>query len=957
MGLHVPPAVPTARLNAAALTDSNSLIICLSSDSVPSFRTLVDSGSTNCFMDSAFASRHNLRRLPLKQRLQLRLFDGSTRGLITDYVSLPVRFPTGTTLVIDFLLTTLDPSCSAVLGHTWLAKYNPGIDWSQGLIHFHNRSVPTAVPLSDDTQSQGSAHDFIPGFSHPDSDPTLPTDTSDDPDARLRAAAASVSVRLINAAAFNLVSRLRGSVVSAIYFRDPTVAARSASYNPASESGDNIPSVYHDFLDVFSKAASNRLPEHRSFDLKIDFEGDKLPNGPIYSLSEAETLALREYIQENLAKGHIRPSSSPGGAPILFVKKPDGSLRLCVDYRSLNKITRKDRYPLPLISGQLDRLHNAKIYSKLDLRNGYSNVRIADGEEWKTAFRTRYGTFEYLTVPLGLTNAPAVFQRFMNDIFSDLLDVYVVIYLDDILIYSDNPEQHSAHVREVLSRLRKHDLYCKPEKCEFHATKIEFLGYVVSPDGIFMDPGKVKTIQDWPEPKNLRQLQSFLGFANFYRRFIYSYSNIALPLTKLTRKDSPYVFDDSCRKAFSALKDAFCVAPVLHHFDPTLPIVVETDASDYAVAAILSVFLPDETIRPIAFHSRKLTPAELNYDTHDKELLAIFEAFTIWRHYLEGPTHRIDVVTDHKNLEYFSTTKMLTRRQARWSEYLSAFNMLIRFRPGRLGAKPDALTRRDDVYPKRGDSDYASINPQLCRPVFGSDQLATSLRATYAEEIFLRASITMDRETLLTDIRHATESSSDAQDRINKISDATTPSKWSISDDGLLLYAGRIFVPDDSDLRLRVIREHHDYPLAGHPGQNKTLKLISREFYWPDLRTFVQQYCTSCISCSRNKTRRHKPYGTLQPLPIPTRPWDSISMDFIEQLPDSNGFTAILVIVERLSKQGIFIPTTDKITSAELAILFLQHVFSKHSARYSRCTFGASFATIQATTCRFKPTS
>ena len=296
----------------------------------------------------------------------------------------------------------------------------------------------------------------------------------------------------------------------------------------------------------------------------------------------------------------------------------------------------------------------------MDLRSGYSNVRIVEGDELKTAFQTRYGTFEYLVVPLGLTNAPAAFQRFMNHIFADLLDVYVVVYLDDILIYSNSLEDHRKHVREVLRRLRVNDLFCKPEKCEFHTDKIEFLGYVVSPDGIFMDPAKVQTIQNWPEPKSVRQLQSFLGFANFYRRFIYGYSEIALPLTRLTKKTILFHFDDKCKEAFKFLKDAFCSAPVLHHFDPSLPIIVETDASDYAVAAISSVSLPDTTIQPVAFHSRKLTPTELNYDTHDKELLAIFEAFKIWRHYLEGSTHQINVVTNHKNLEYFSTTKLLT---------------------------------------------------------------------------------------------------------------------------------------------------------------------------------------------------------------------------------------------------------------------------------------------------------
>ena len=324
---------------------------------------------------------------------------------------------------------------------------------------------------------------------------------------------------------------------------------------------------------------------------------------------------------------------------------------------------------------------------------------------------------------------------------------------------------------------------------------------------------------------------------------------------------------------------------------------------------------------------------ELNYDTHDKELLAIFEAFQMWRHYLEGSHHKIDVVTDHRNLEYFSTTKVLSRQQARWSEFLSAFNMLIRFRPGKLGEKPDALTRRSDVYPKRGDRDYARVNPQNCRPVFTNNQLTSSLRATYLEEIVLRAASLMDYESLRSDIVKATESDTFAREIIqtlNSKSEQSEPSRWSYSNSGLLMHDKQIYVPESSDLRLRILQNKHDHPTAGHPGQNKTAELVSREFYWPGYRKFVQHYCKSCVECGRNKARRHKPYGKLKPLPIPERPWDSISMDFIEQLPKSDEYTAILVIVDRLTKQAIFIPTTDQVTSEDVAKFFLLHVFSKH---------------------------
>jgi len=315
-------------------------------------------------------------------------------------------------------------------------------------------------------------------------------------------------------------------------------------------------------------------------------------------------------------------------------------------------------------------------------------------------------------MPFGLTNAPAAFQRFVNLVFADMLDVCVIVYLNNILVYSDNMEDHTEHVQEVLRRLHQHKLYAKPEKCEFHSDSVEYLRYFLSPDGLTMSQDKVKTIWDWPEPCKVKDIQSFLGFANFYYRFIFNYSDIVVPLTQLTWKDAPWDFSDICRRSFNQLKEAFTTAPILTHFQPGTQLTVKTDTLDYAIRSILSITGSDDEIRPIAFYSRTLTMPELNYDTHDKELLTIFEAFKSWHHYLEGPAFPIDVVTDHKNLEYFSTSKVLTCRQARWSEYLSSFNLIIRFRPGKLGAKPDALTRCWDIYPKEGDRGFARVNPQ-----------------------------------------------------------------------------------------------------------------------------------------------------------------------------------------------------------------------------------------------------
>lgn len=302
-----------------------------------------------------------------------------------------------------------------------------------------------------------------------------------------------------------------------------------------------------------------------------------------------------------------------------------------------------------------------KVFTKIDLHTGYNNVRISPGHEWKTVFRTQYGSFEYLVMPFGMTNSPATFQHFMNDIFHDMANIFVIVYLDNILVFSDNEGEHCNHICRILQRLREHNLHAKLEKCTFHTDTIEYLGFIVSPEGLSMDSAKTKVISDWPRPRTVKDVQSFLGFADFYRQFIANYSDIVTPLNRLTRKDTPFDWNTDCQQAFDGLKKAFTMAPVLTHFDPANPIVVKTDGSDYAVAAILLQVTPkDGNLHPVAFHSRTMNPAKLNYEIYDKELLAIHKAFKHWRSYLEGANHVILVVSDHKNLEYFTTTKVLT---------------------------------------------------------------------------------------------------------------------------------------------------------------------------------------------------------------------------------------------------------------------------------------------------------
>ena len=480
---------------------------------------------------------------------------------------------------------------------------------------------------------------------------------------------------------------------------------------------DGLPADLAEFADVFSEKGLDTLPDHGPYDCPIDIvEGGQIPHKRLYKLTLAEQKILREYLDENLAKGTIRHSKSPAGAPIMFVKKKDGTLRPVVDYRGLNAVTIKNRHALPLIPVLLDNLAGARLYSKVDLRNAYNHIRIRAGDEWKTAFRTQYGHFEYWVMPFGLSNAPAVFQHMINDIFRDMLDNGLIVYLDDLLIYSKTMEEHQRILQEVLHRLRKARLFAKLEKCEFYRTSIEFLGFIVSAGGLRMDPKKVESVCQFRMPRNRRELQRFLGIGGFYRRFIKNYSAIAAPLTRITGKNQVWTWGPTERAAFETLKAAFTSAPVLQHPNLELPFVVETDASDFAVGAVLSQADSAGDLHPVAYFSRKLTKAELNYSVHDKELLAIVTAFEQWRQYLLGTNHEITVLTDHRNLQWFATSQTLNQRQARWSQTLNEYPFVIKHQPGKQNAVADALSR-DPRY--AGNSEEAApAKPLLPADVF-----------------------------------------------------------------------------------------------------------------------------------------------------------------------------------------------------------------------------------------------
>ncbi|KAK3568426.1 hypothetical protein QTP86_006935 [Hemibagrus guttatus] len=397
--------------------------------------------------------------------------------------------------------------------------------------------------------------------------------------------------------------------------------------SPLEKRSVDIPACYAPFSGVFCPKRASKLPPHRPWDCAIDLlPGESVPRGKIYPLSIPEEKAMEEYIEEALAQGYIRPSTSRAASSFFFMAKKDGGLRPCIDYRALNYITVKFRYPLPLVPVALEHLRGATVFTKLDLRSTYNLIRIREGDKWKTAFVTPTGHYEYLVMPYGLVNAPSIFQDFIHEVLREFFHKFVLVYIDDILIYSRSLAEHRHHIAEVLKHLREFQLFLKAEKCSFHQPSVQFLGYNIDSSGIQMDEGKVAAIKDWPTPTTVKELQRFLGFANFYRQFIQNYSSISNPLTSLLRnKPKSLSWTTSAKEAFNTLKEAFTTAPLLVHPDPDKPFIVEVDASTTRVGAILSQQQgnPSRLHPCAAFFYRKLNPAEVNYNIGNRELLAV----------------------------------------------------------------------------------------------------------------------------------------------------------------------------------------------------------------------------------------------------------------------------------------------------------------------------------------------
>ncbi|GJU78891.1 putative reverse transcriptase domain-containing protein [Tanacetum coccineum] len=637
------------------------------------------------------------------------------------------------------------------------------------------------------------------------------------------------------------------------------------------------------------------LPPARPVEFQIDLVPGAAPvaRAP-YRLAPSEMKELSEQLQELSDKGFIRPSSSPWGAPVLFVKKKDGSFRMCIDYRELNKLTVKNRYPLPRIDDLFDQLQGSSIYSKIDLRSGYHQLRVREQDVPKTAFRTRYGHYEFQVMPFGLTNAPAVFMDLMNRVCKPYLDKFVIVFIDDILIYSKDEREHEEHLKTILELLKEEKLYAKFSKCEFWIPKVQFLGHVIDSRGIHVDPAKIESIKDWASPKTPTEIRQFLGLAGYYRRFIEGFSKIAKSMTKLTQKGIKFDWGEKEENAFQLIKQKLCSAPILALPEGSEDFVVYCDASHKGLGAVLM-----QREKVIAYASRQLKVHEKNYTTHDLELGSVVFALKIWRHYLYGT--RCTVFTDHKSLQHILDQKELNMRQRRWLELLSDYDCDIRYHPGKANVVADALSRKERIEPLRVRALVMTIGLDLPKRILEAQIEAQKPENIVSEDVggIIRRDIPKER----------------LEPRA----------------DGTLCLHSRSWIPCYGDLRSVIMHESHKSKYSIHPGSEKMYQDVKKLFWWPNMKADIATYVSKCLTCARVKAEHQRPSGLLVQPEIPEWKWDNITMDFITKLPrSSQGFDTIWVIVDRLTKSAHFLPIRENDPLDKLARLYLNRIVARH---------------------------
>lgn len=908
---------------------------------------LGDTGAKYTFISKAFALRNKL--WIDRAKIPIILADGSqsvTAGVVHSHLTLQSYSDRIRMYVID-----MTPGFDIILGDDWYKQEHAVIDF--GSPEPGPRFEPPSVWLRRRNMRL-----------FPDTDVAAKPSKTQIKQKRSEAAVLISAVQ-----AKRLLSRpSRGSA-------SPFMIILREAKDAGFDQREQVKTVVDNYSDVFEDPVVGEWQEGTPEGLRLH-DGVSPPNRPAFRLSISERQEVEKQVESLLASKRIVPSSSAYGAPVLFAPKPDGTWRMCIDYRELNKITHKNKYPIPRVEDLLDNLSGAKCFSSIDLTSGYHQIPLHPKDWEKTAFNTHIGKFEWRVLPFGLCNAPAVFQATMNKIFSPYLNKFVCVYLDDILIYSKNEEEHMRHIQLVLEVLRKHGYKARLTKCEFFKQELRFLGHILSAEGIKPDPAKVSVVKDWPTPRSVYEVRSFLGLANYFRRYIKGYARIACPLTdllkgidasdrkgrllqwgKLSDEEARKVekafsgkWTQQCADAFATLKSALVTAPVLALPDFEKPFTVVVDACS-AAPAVGGALLQEG--HPIAYYSRKLTGTEAGYSASDIEMLAVIYALREWRCYLEGSATPFTIVTDHQPNTYVDTSvnPHTLKRRARWLYESSAYNYVWQYRPGAsnvadpLSRSPShfAVIQHGQCVHRLGMAAPVAARTTTCAYILGAVREArTSARGGRRKRKQQKlAQSESDKSARLSDIQTVrgyvvrdlfSRCQQGCEQMLREGTDIFGNLKLIRREDGLYWTEnGQLYVPDVGTLRSECVDAVHSNTHSGHYGVTRTAQRAKQVFYWENMIRDVAEFVRRCDSCQRVKASTLKPQGLLNPLPIPGRRWESVSMDLITDLPvTERGHDTIVVFVDRLSKMVHLAPSTKTVTAEGLVELFEQHVFRLH---------------------------
>lgn len=873
-------------------------------------RVLIDSGASCTLISSRFVRRVRLSPFPSSTSTRFEFADG---GEFTSTLSATGHLTLGDYSITlqDVSLCELSARADIILGEDWLREANPEINWRTGQIcvgdvvlvagkkeRKEEPEVVSGVTAAKDSRSEttalsaGEREKEEKGGSRGEG-----------------VATKEQKVERITAKAMERMLRKHRDQVAFV----ATVWSGAQQVDTAAEKGgsstlpgqrDKVTALLSRFQDVFQPPQT--LPPLRTPEQQhgIELEADtKPPAVPPYHLSWKEEEELHKILRELEEQGLITPSTSPFAAPVLLVRKKDGSSRMVVDYRLLNKKTVRDCYPLPRIHDLLDKLVGASVFTKIDLKSGYWQVRMKEEDEHKTSFTTPFGTYQFRVLPMGLTNAPSTFQRVMERMLSPYLRKFVLVYLDDLLIYSNNEEEHLQHLEAVLTTLRQHKFFLNKEKCDIAQISVIFLGHTVGKGTVGVEEEKVRAMRNWAVPKTRTEVQRFLGFANFYRRFLRDFAHVAAPLTDSLRgsEEGPFVMTDEARAAFRIIRDKLCQAPTLAMPRPDLPFTLTVDASDKAVAAVLQQD-QGRGLQLVACASQRFDETAANYPIRDKEFYAQVFGIEHFRTYLMG--NHFTLQTDHESLKGLATgSQQITGRLARWVERLQDYHFTVEYIKGENNVA-DGLTRCG------GEEQVAAVvsKAQVVRPEWGVAQLREE---PYFSEI-IQALEGQQPTVSLTVMQRA--------------------QRFHIRDDFLFHLDSngveRCCVP--AAARKAVWEEAHRSRIGGHQGVDRTYEALRKIVFWPKMVQQVQRWCRECDECQRGKQATKTIHAPAQPLDVPTEPWKSVSMDFMDLPMSLRGHDSVLITTCRFSGMLHVLPTTKTVTADGAADLVLQGVVRLH---------------------------